>query len=321
MKSRFIPVWGVFFAVLVLCSACSINKMAIRAVSNALTGEGSNTVFTGDPDPELVGDALPFAIKMYETLLSSNPGHEGLILTTGSLFIMYANAFIQGPADFLPVTEYEKRLAALERAKKFYLRGADILYGGIDKKYPGFSGASSADGTLEPYLARMKKADVPLLYWTAAGYLSAYSLDPFDLTLGRRVPDLMFLIDRAYALDPDFNNGALDEFYILALSSLPESMGGDKTRAAAHFNRALEKSRGLLAGPYVSYAQAVSIPAQDYDTFKAYLEKALALDVDADPGSRLMNIIAQRKAQSLLDTASDYFIDIDDGEAWISDEY
>ncbi|MDR2630403.1 MAG: TRAP transporter TatT component family protein [Spirochaetaceae bacterium] len=320
MKPRFIPVQGGFLAILILFSACSINKMAIRAVSNALTGEGSNTVFTGDSDPRLVGDALPFAIKMYETLLSANPEHQGLIVTTGSLFIMYANAFIQGPAEFLSVTEYEERLAALERAKKFYLRGADILYGGLDKKYPGFSRASSLDGTLEPYLARMKKADIPLLYWTAAGYLSAYSLDPFDLALGRRVPDLMFLIDRAYALDPDFNHGALDEFYILALSSLPESMGGDKTRVEEHFNRAVEKSGGLLAGPYVSYAQAVSIPTQDYDAFKAYLEKALAMDVDADPESRLMNIIAQRKAKNLLDTASDYFIDIDNGEEWDSYE-
>jgi predicted anti-sigma-YlaC factor YlaD len=312
-------VWGSFLAVLVLFPACSINKMAIRAVSNALTGEGSNTVFTGDPDPELVGDALPFAIKMYESLLSANPDHQGLILTTGSLFIMYANAFIQGPAEFLPVIDYEKRLAALDRAKKFYLRGADILYGGLDKKYPGFSGASSLDDTLDPYLARMKKADVPLLYWTAAGYLSAYSLDPFDLTLGRRVPDLMFLIDRAYALDPDFNYGALDEFYVLALSSLPESMGGDKSRVEFHFNRALEKSQGRLAGPYVSYAQSVAIPSQDYDTFKTYLEKALTLDVDADPGSRLMNIIAQRKAQSLLDSVSDYFVDFDNGEEWDSE--
>jgi predicted anti-sigma-YlaC factor YlaD len=310
-------VWGALLAA--LFSACSINKLAIRAVSNALTGEGSNTVFTGDSDPELVGDALPFAIKMYETLLSANPEHQGLILTTGSLFIMYANAFIQGPAEFLPVVEYEKRLAALERAKKFYLRGADILYGGLDKKYPGFNGASSLDDTLEPYLARMKKADVPLLYWSAAGYLSAYSLDPFDLTLGRRVPDLMFLVDRAYALDPDFNHGALDEFYILALSSLPESMGGDKSRVEVHFNRALEKSQGRMAGPYVSYAQAVAIPAQDYDTFKTYLEKALALDVNVDPDSRLMNIITQRKAQSLLDSVSDYFIDYDNGEEWDSE--
>jgi predicted anti-sigma-YlaC factor YlaD len=293
-------------------SGCSINKMAINAVSNALTGEGSSDVFTGDSDPELVGDALPFVVKMYESLLSSNPNHQGLILTTGSLFVMYANAFVQSPAEFLPVLQYEERLAALERAKKLYIRGADILYGGLVKKYPGFEKASTEDGTLAPFLAKMKKADVSLLYWTAAGYLSAFSLDPFDTTVGRRVIDLMAYIDRAYELDPDFNNGALDDFYVLALSSLPESMGGDKTRVEVYYQRSLQKSKGLLAGPYVSYAQSVAIPMDDYESFKSCLEKALAIDPDKDPANRLVNIISQRKAQSLLDHTYDYFIDIDD---------
>ena len=45
-----------------LVPSCSINKMAMKAVSNALTSEGSSDVFTSDPDPKLVGDALPFAI-------------------------------------------------------------------------------------------------------------------------------------------------------------------------------------------------------------------------------------------------------------------
>jgi predicted anti-sigma-YlaC factor YlaD len=303
-----------FFPLFFFSTACSVNKMAIRAVSNALTGEGSSAVFTGDPDLQLVGDALPFAIKMYESLLASNPNHPGLILTTGSLFVMYANAFVQSPAEFLPLEEYERRLAALERARRLYLRGADILYGGLEKKYPGLRDAS-AGGALEPYLARMTKADVPLLYWTSAGCLSAYSLDPFDLEMGRRVPDLMAWINRAYELDPDFNNGALDEFYILALSALPESMGGDKTKVSVHFDRALEKSRGLLAGPYVSYAQAVLIPAQDYEGFKANLEKALSLDADADPPNRLVNILAQKKARILLDTAYNYFLEAEEDES------
>ena len=58
---------------LFLSVSCSINKMAINAVSDTLSGTGSADVFTGDPDPELVGDALPFAIKMYEALLAKNP--------------------------------------------------------------------------------------------------------------------------------------------------------------------------------------------------------------------------------------------------------
>ena len=133
------------------------------------------------------------------------------------------------------------------------------------------------------------------------------------------MPEFFALVSRAYELDPDFNNGALDDFLVLFYASVPETMGGDKTKAAGHYRLALEKSGGLLAGPYVSYAQAVSIPAQDYDTFKACLEAALAVDPDADPANRLVNIITQRKARHLLDSAALYFIDFDTGEDWDDD--
>jgi predicted anti-sigma-YlaC factor YlaD len=160
----------------------------------------------------------------------------------------------------------------------------------------------------------MKKADVPLLYWTAAGTLSAYSLDPFDFSLGFLVSDCLAYMARAYELDPDFNSGALDDFYVLAYASLPATMGGDLSKVDLHFNRAIEKSDGKLAGPYVSYAQAVAIPAQDYAVFRSCLEKALAIDVDDDPANRLVNILSQQKAQELINRAGDYFFLTEDGE-------
>jgi hypothetical protein len=107
------------FVCLNLLMSCSINKMAINSVSNALTGSGSAEVFTGDSDPRLVGDALPFAIKMYEALLSQNPKHQGLLITTGSLFVMYANAYVQSPAEEMdPIDYYEERIESFDRAKK-----------------------------------------------------------------------------------------------------------------------------------------------------------------------------------------------------------
>ncbi|HRZ90834.1 MAG TPA: TRAP transporter TatT component family protein, partial [Spirochaetia bacterium] len=47
---------------------------------------------------------------------------------------------------------------------------------------------------------------------------------------------------------------------------------------------------------------------QDYKAFKAALEAALAVDVDADPSGRLANIIAQRSAKRLLAQAPDIFL-------------
>jgi predicted anti-sigma-YlaC factor YlaD len=312
MKFRIIFILAAFYAVF---SSCSINNMAMKAVADALTGEGSSDVFTGDSDPQLVGDALPFAIKMYESLLSANPEHQGLLNTTGSMFVMYANAFVQGPAEQLPRSMYAERQAAMERARNLYLRGMGLLYRGLDIKYPGFDGAFQ-NGRLPEILTRMKKPDVPALYWSAAAGLMAYSLNSFDMELGVRIPEFYALVERAYELDPDFNNGALDEFLLLFHASVPPAMGGDRSRVDLHFQRAVEKSRGLSAGPYVAYAQSVSIPDQDYDKFKEMLDIALSIDPDMNPSNRLVNIISQRKASYLLNSAVQFFVDFDTGDDW-----
>jgi predicted anti-sigma-YlaC factor YlaD len=222
---------------------------------------------------------------------------------------MYANAFVQSPAEMLPLDKYLEKAAELERAKKLFLRGADILYSGLDLKYPGF-GTAFERGTLDTYLSRMKKDDVPYLYWAVAGVLSAFSLDSFNMGLGVRIPELKAMIERAYALDPDFNNGALDDFFIIFYSSLPENLGGDKDLVFQHFQRAVEKSKGLSASPYVSYAKSVAVPAQDYATFREMLENALAIDPDADPSNRLINVLSLQKARFLLDNAGVYFVSL-----------
>ncbi|GHV86586.1 hypothetical protein AGMMS50230_21940 [Spirochaetia bacterium] len=310
----------VFLFVLTGFSACSINKLVINKVSDTLSGSGANAVFLGDTDPKLVGDALPFAIKMYETLLDKNPNHSGLILTTGSLFVMYANAFVQGPAEMLPVEAYEEKRAGLDRAKKLYLRGAAILERDINSKYPALLSGEDADvedatGDFAGKLAKINKEDVPLLYWYAAGTLSAYALNPFDISLGMRIPLLSALMERAYELDGDFNAGALDEFFLILYGSLPEGMGGDREKALVHYQKALEKSKGLSAGAYVAYAQTIAVAEQNYERFRFNLETALAIDPAADPSNTLVNIINQHKARYLLEKAPELFVDFDE-EAW-----
>ncbi|MDR0465056.1 MAG: TRAP transporter TatT component family protein [Treponema sp.] len=306
MKIRIILIlMAAFFCV--IFPSCSMNKMATNMVADMFAGEGSADVFTSDPDPKLVGDALPFAIKLYETLLSQNPRHEGLMLTTGSLFIMYANAFVQGPAEMLSVHDWEERELSLNRAKQLYIRGYNILNDALEIKYPGFSRASADNGTLQSILRGCTKADAGLLYWAVAGGLSAYSIDLLDFELSSHLPEWKAMIDRAYELDPGYNGAAIDEFYIVFYASLPETMGGDMERAQYHFNRALERTNGNSAGAYVTYAHLVCVPAEDHDTFQDCLEKALAIDPDKDTSSRLVNVINQQKARWLLDNAWTFF--------------
>jgi predicted anti-sigma-YlaC factor YlaD len=304
-------------------ASCSINKLAINAVSDALTGNDSGAIFTGDSDPELIGQALPFAIKLYEALLAQNPRHEGLIVTSGSLFVMYANAFVQGPAERLDSILVDERYAALARAKRLYLRGAAILERGLALRFPGWEAAAREDAFLkdaeagvwgvaaaEKLLSRASKQDAALLYWATAALLSAYSVDNLDFELGMRIPLCTDMIARAYELDPDFGGGTLDDFYVLFYASVPEGRGGNPEKAKTHFERALQKSGGRLAGPYVSWAKAVCVPRQDYADFRRNLEAALAVDLDADPANRLVNILAQQNARWLLENAAAFFLEI-----------
>jgi len=300
--------------------SCSLNKLVINKVSDALSGSDANTVFLGDDDPRLVGDALPFAIKMYETLLDKNPDHPGLILVTGSLFVMYANAFVQGPAEMLPLHQYEEKRQEMERAKKLYLRGVSILERGINNKYPGmlteWGLEESPDFTQS--LSKMKKEDISLFYWYSAGTLSAYALNAFDLNLGLRVPRILSIMNKAYELDSNFNRGAIDELFLIIYGALPEGMGGDTEKALLHYQRALEKSGGEMAGPYVAYAQTIAVRNQDYEDFKTNLEKALSIDPAADRNNTLLNTINQNKARFLLEKAPELFADL---ENWDNFEY
>lgn len=275
-------------------------------------------VFTADSDPELVGSAMPLAIKMYETLLEAKPKHKGLIVSTGSLFIMYANAFVQGPAALLPHNDYEKRDEQYARAKKLYQRGAAILEQGLQLRFPGYEKQFSSPD-FDTILKKMKKTDVPLVYWTVAGNLAAYSIDPLDISLGVRLPLMRSLINRAYELDPGFNNGAIEELFIPLYASLPEGSGGDKALAKQYFDQAVARQGGQTAAPFVSWAEAVAIPAQDYASFRESLETALAIDVDRNPSTRLVNILNQRKARHLLDEAEYHFYDLGDNE-WEEEE-
>jgi predicted anti-sigma-YlaC factor YlaD len=264
--------------------------------------------------PETVGPVIPNVIEKNEAKLAKQPDDQELILATGSLFVMYANAFVQGPAEMFPAEEYLEREKQLEESRKLYLRGAEILETGLEKKFPGWKDAY-AKGDHAAYLAKLQKEDVPTIYWYAAGILSAYALNPFDLDLGMRLPELTAAMARAYELDPDFNRGALDDFYVLFYASVPLGLGGDPSKVEIHYRRALEKTGYLAAGPYVSYAQAVCIPAQDIETFKSCLESALAINIKKDRANRLVNIISQRKARYLLNHAPDFFADLD-ADTW-----
>lgn len=289
---------------LLLGAGCSIKKFAVNRVGDALAGGG--TTFASDDDPELIRAAVPFSLKLMESLLAESPRHDGLLFATASGFTQYAYAFVQMDADQLEDQDFAAAETLRARAKRLYLRARDYGLRGLEGRHPGFGARLRADPKGAVAAARVK--DVPLLYWTAASWGSAVSLAKDDPDLIKDVPQVEALIDRAEALDPDWSDGAIQAFLITYEMARQGATGDPAERSRRHFERAVALSRGQQAGPYVLLAEAVCVQKQDLSQFDALLAQALAVNPDATPEYRLVNLVMQRRARWLQSRRGDLFL-------------
>jgi predicted anti-sigma-YlaC factor YlaD len=287
----------------ILASGCSLKTMAINTVANTLAESGDT--FSRDDDPQLVREAVPFALKTYESLLESVPKHKGLLLATCSSFTQYSYAFVHTDADILEPTDYAAALEMKERARKLYLRGREHCFRLLELRQPGVVEKLQVDPANA--LSWASPDDVPLLYWTGASWGSAIAVGLDQPGLVADVPAVKALVERALALRDDYNDGALHQLMI-SLEALPAAMGGSPERARKRFERAVELSKGLDPYPYVTLAGSVSLPAQNRAEFVKLLEQALAIDPDANLRLRLPTLIAQKRARHLLSRVDDLFV-------------
>ena len=295
----------------IFTAGCSVKKMAVNKVGDMLASSGST--FESDEDPDLVAAAIPFGLKLYEGLLAESPKHTGLLLAAASGFTEYAYAFVDLPAEQAKEESVDKANALEERARKLYLRAHGYAMRGLEVKYPGFGAA--LDNDADTALKRVRKADVPLLYWSAASLGLAISTSKGSPEMIAQLPLVETMVNRIVQLDETFDNGAVPEF-LITLESAKSGVKLEDMEAAMrkHFDRAIEISKGRRAGTYVSFAENADEPAQNGAEFKSMLEKALAIDVDADPSTRLANVIAQRRARWLLAHQSELFLETPKGQ-------
>ena len=143
--------------VLVVLTGCSVKRMAVNKLGNALASGGST--FSGDDDPDLVGAALPFSLKLMESLLAESPKHRGLLLASASGFVAYSNIYVDRQADLAEAESLDRSLALRGRARRLYLRAHDYGMRGLEAAHPGFRAAlekepASALGRLQKKTCR-----------------------------------------------------------------------------------------------------------------------------------------------------------------------
>lgn len=303
----FLPV---FLLVVPVLAGCSLERLAVRTLGDALAE--SSSVYARDDDPELVGAALPFTLKTLETILETDPENEATLLQTCQGFTQYAYGWAELEAARVKNEEYAEYQRQRDRALRLYLRAKRYCLRALELRFPVASEALVRDPGAA--LERAEEGDIPLLYWTAAAWGAAINLGTHRPDLLVDLPVVRALVERCLELEPAWNRGSVHEAAML-LYALPATMGGDLETARHHYERAVELHGGTRASTYVSWAATVSVREQDREEFRKMLQTALDVDADAVPSQTLANRLAQRRARQLLDDIDEYFLPpLDEGD-------
>ena len=283
-------------------SGCSLKQVALNSVADMLSS-GTGGSFSQDDDLQFVGEALPFALKLMEAINDGTPEHVAMKLTLASGFTQYGVVFVEWPATQAKYDDFGAYEHGRARARGFYQRASNYALDGLDLLHADFRSRLMSD--FDALMAEMTAADVPLLYWLGAAYISAATTNPEDPEMFGLIPVGASLLQRCFALDPDWNDGAIRELMISLEPNLPGPGGAERSRE--HYDTVAALRGETSAGPHVALATAVALKAQDRDEFVRLLNLALDVDLNADPDNRLANDYAQQKAAFLLDHLDDLF--------------
>ena len=209
---------------------------------------------------------MPFALKLYESLLESVPKNQDLLIATCSALHAVRLRVRRDRRDVLGEAHHDEvDGAARPRAEAVHARARTTACA----RWRCASRASRRSCSPDP-AAALTKAEEERRRRCSTGprrpgarRSRSASTSPISSSIFRRCARWPNARSRSTTT---WSNGAIHEMMI-TLDSLPEALGGSVARAREHFAQAVEIQKGLSPGPYVALAMGVSVPAQDKAEF------------------------------------------------------
>ena len=274
-----------------LASGCVlVRKGAARVISPMATQLSEGLMHQSDVD--LVKEGAPAFLLILDALAEAHPDNPAVLLAAADAQMAYATGFV------------DKEQKA--RAKGMYLKAKTYGLRALarNKRFD-----RALEGTQEEFVQSLrgfKKKDAGALFTTASAWVMwiiASSDSPAALG---GMPKVLAMMDRVQELDPGIRNGGADLFYGIYYTVLPLGGGRDLEKARGYFDRSIR-----IAGPdyllaQVTFAEFYARYAFDQELFETTLKRVVEATPSV-PAFTLMNAVAQKRAQTLLDQVNDLF--------------
>ncbi len=278
-------------ACLSLTGGCSLQRMALHTTTGLMV-HGVDAIYR-ETDLEIARTAIASNLKLLEGFLDADPKNTRLLALLTQGFASYSLAFLEDEAP--------------ERASALYLRARDYGFRWLQTTPAFRDGIPEQQKAFEARLQKIRKKDLPALFWTAfawGGWVNLNRDRPravFELNLVKA------MMQRVLELDEGFFFGSAHLFFGSILGSIPRMLGGDPEKANEHFRRAVQLSEGKFLMAYVYQARYYAATTLNDSLFDQYLNRVLQAQVDILPGYQLMTVVAKQKARRLMEMKSDLF--------------
>lgn len=278
-------------SLLLQLGGCSFAELTVRASMPMI--EGGMLAVNREDDLLLAEAAMPANIELMEGMLINAPDHRRLRNHMAQAYYGYAYGFIE---DNQP-----------QRAAKLYQRGLNhALY---NLHHQGISQAvlNGPLTELEQQLKQLKQTSVPALFWAASNWAKWIDHHRNQAEAIAQLPRAALLMQRVLQLDENFYYAGPHLFFAVYHGSRSPMLGGNFELSATHFDKARQlNSQPLLI---IDLLQAEYLDRQMFEQarFHSRLSKLIKQDVSAATDLALINNIAKRKAQRLLEKEAEWF--------------
>ena len=282
---------SLLLAACVLASGCVlVRKGAARVISPMATQLSEGLMHQSDVD--LVKEGAPAFLLILDALAEAHPDNPAVLLAAADAQMAYATGFV------------DKEQKA--RAKGMYLKAKTYGLRALarNKRFD-----RALEGTQEEFVQSLrgfKKKEAGALFTTASAWVMWIIASSDSPSALGGMPKVLAMMDRVQELDPGIRNGGADLFYGIYYTVLPLGGGRDLEKARKYFDRSIR-----IAGPdyllaQVTFAEFYARYAFDQELFESTLKRVVEATPSV-PAFTLMNAVAQKRAQALLNQVNELF--------------
>lgn len=236
--------------------------------------------------------AITAAVAAYQAVLDENPVNYQALVSLAQLNLLLGDGYATG------ITE-----------KRAYFQKALVYAEGAMFTNPSFrERVQLGEPTWEACRALNIREMEAMLFWVNAVF---YSYKEGQWYIGqvinyRWIQRARQVMEHMTSIDPDWGGGALHFTWGVYFLSIPESIGGDRNKSAAYFEKAVEIGPDRLLNRW-GRAKYYYVKMKNPAGFRQDLEWVLSRDVEQSPGNFAWNVFFAREARQMLAAINRYF--------------